>query len=89
MINTITIVNHLKYCSYGRRFVIVASQSLRNALLIPPTVSKEIELNISCYCILERLGRARYNGELTHGKYSLADVGGDPVLFHNHKYENA
>lgn len=72
-------------CRYGLKFVIVASQSLRNSLLVPPSSSKEIELNISCYCILERLGRARYNGELAQGKYSLADIGGNPVEFHNQK----
>lgn len=71
---------------YGRRLVIVASQSLRDSLLLPPSASKEIEINISSYCILERVGRARYNGELAQGKYSLADIGGDPVTFHTHKF---
>ncbi|XP_055298279.1 general transcription factor 3C polypeptide 1 isoform X2 [Sitodiplosis mosellana] len=71
--------------SYGRHLIIVASQSLRNSLLIPPTVSKEVEITISTYCILERVGRSRYNGELAQGKYSLADIGGDPVTFHSHK----
>lgn len=63
----------------------VASQSLRTSLLVPPTVSRDIDLSISNYCVLERLARARFNGELAHGKYSLADIGGDPVVFHNQK----
>lgn len=74
-----------KLFSYGRRLVIVASQSIRNSLLISPTIPREIELNIACYCVLERLGRARFNGELAHGKYSLADIGGDPITFHTLK----
>lgn len=71
--------------SYGRRLVIVASQSLRTSLLISPTVPRDIDLSIAGYCILERLGRARCNGELAQGKYSLADIGGDPIAFHSQK----
>lgn len=70
---------------YGRFLVIVGSQSLRTSLLLPSTVSRDIDLSISNYCILERLGRARYNGELAQGKYSLADIGGDPIAFHSQK----
>lgn len=70
---------------YGRYAVIVGSQSLRTSLLLPPTVCRDINLSISNYCMLERLARARYNGELAQGKYSLADVGGDPNIFHNQK----
>lgn len=73
------------YFRYGRYLVIVGSQSLRTSLLLPPTVPRDIDLSISNYCILERLARARYNGELAQGKYSLADIGGDPVAFHNQK----
>lgn len=63
----------------------VAIQSLRESLLIPKTIPNDIDLSISVYCILERLGRARYSGELTYGKYSLSDIGGDPITFHNQK----
>lgn len=70
---------------YGRRLIMVGSQSLRTSLLLPPTVSRDFDLSISNYCILERLARARYNGELAQGKYSLADIGGDPTVFHNQK----
>ncbi|XP_031625024.1 general transcription factor 3C polypeptide 1 [Contarinia nasturtii] len=70
---------------YGRRFVIVASQFLRDSLLIPPCVSKELDLTIIAYCILERVGRSRYNGEFAHGKWSLADIGGDAIGLHHQK----
>lgn len=74
------------FLRYGSRFVIVASQTLRESLLIPRTIdANNIELNIAVYCILERLGRARFNGELTHGKFSLQDIGGDPIAFHHSK----
>lgn len=76
------------YSSYGRRLVIVASQSLRTSLLLSPTVPRDIEISISNYCILERLARARYNGELANGKFSLADITNDPVGFHNQKWAN-
>lgn len=70
---------------YGRRLVIVASQSLRDSLLLPSTLPSDVEISILSYCILERLGRARYNGELAQGKFSLSDIGGDPVTFHFQK----
>lgn len=70
---------------YGGYLVIVASQSLRTSLLVPPTTPRDVDLTISNYCILERVARARYNGELAYGKYSLADIGGDPAVFHNQK----
>lgn len=71
---------------WSSRFVIVASQTLRESMLIPETLPRNIELSMPSYCILERLGRARHNGELAQGKYSLADIVGDPVNFHRHKY---
>lgn len=70
---------------YGRRLVIVASQSLRDSLLLPPTLATDIEITILSYCVLERLGRARFNGELAQGKFSLSDISGDPVAFHFQK----
>lgn len=70
---------------YGRRFVIVAAQSIRDNLLIPRGLSTDAEISISMYCILERLGRARYNGELNQGKYSLSDIVGDPIMAYSYK----
>lgn len=67
------------FSRYGRRFIIVASQSLRSNLLLPAKLPNDVEIDISMYCILERLGRARYNGELNQGKYSLSDISGDPM----------
>lgn len=67
------------------RFVIVASQTIRRAVLIPRTFSPDLKLTISNYCVLERLARSRYNGELANGKYSLAEIVGDPTHFHSIK----
>lgn len=71
--------------SYGRRLVIVAAQDIRNNLLLPANFPPDLELTISIYCILERLGRARYNGELNQGKYSLSDICGDPIAAYSFK----
>lgn len=75
----------LVFNRYGRQLVIVASQSLRDSLLLPPTLPNDVEISTATYCILERLGRARYNGELAQGKFSLFDIAGDPVTFHIQK----
>lgn len=48
-------------------------------------MQSDAEISILNYCILERLGRARYNGELAQGKFSISDIGGDPVAFHFQK----
>lgn len=60
----------------------VGSQALRESVLIPATITIETELTILQYCILERVGRARYNGEATQGKWSLSDIVRDAVNFH-------
>lgn len=78
-------ITSIEFFRYGRHLVIVGSQSLRTSLLLPSTIPRDIDLSISNYCILERLARARYNGELAHGKFSLADIAGDPIAFHNQK----
>lgn len=70
---------------WGRQFVIVASQDSRNSMLFPETTGSNIDLSISNYCLLERLARARYSGEVSNGKYSLADIVGDPTNFHSIK----
>jgi len=56
---------------WGNKFVVVGTQKLRESVLIPNTVSEMLELNTLQYCVLERIGRSRYNGELTH---SLGDM---------------
>lgn len=67
---------------WGLRLVMVASQSVRDFLLFPETVESNVEVVISYYCILERLGRARANGEISNGRFSLNDIVGDPTNFH-------
>lgn len=60
----------------------VASQQLRESILIPPTIYLDTDLTLLQYCILERVGRSRYNGEATQGKWSLCDIVRDSVTFH-------
>lgn len=62
--------------------MIVANQNLRNSVLIPKNVGREIELNNHAYCILERIGRSRYFGEATSGEFSLNDFIKDSKLLH-------
>lgn len=72
---------------YGRSLVIVASQLLRTRALIGVDVSPTLELTIMHYCFLERIGRARYHGEVTQGKLSLAALNEDPkTLFYHRKF---
>ncbi|KAK9981877.1 hypothetical protein ABG768_001400 [Culter alburnus] len=49
---------------WGERLVMVASAELRYRALIGPEGNPELKLPDLCYCILERLGRARWQGEL-------------------------
>ncbi|KAK2909570.1 hypothetical protein Q8A67_005407 [Cirrhinus molitorella] len=49
---------------WGERLVMVASQELRYRSLIGPEGNPELKLPDLCYCILERLGRSRWQGEL-------------------------
>ncbi|KAF7662374.1 hypothetical protein LDENG_00237400 [Lucifuga dentata] len=49
---------------YGRKLVIVASQALRFRALIGLESDPELKLTDDSYCILERVGRARWQGEL-------------------------
>lgn len=67
---------------WGRRLVIVASQDYRNSMLFPDSASNNTDITISNYCILERLGRARYSGEVSNGKYSLANIVSDSSNLH-------
>ncbi|KAJ4944248.1 hypothetical protein JOQ06_012793, partial [Pogonophryne albipinna] len=49
---------------YGRKLVVVACQTLRFRTLIGPESDPELKLNDDSYCVLERVGRARWQGEL-------------------------
>ncbi|XP_052863458.1 general transcription factor 3C polypeptide 1 [Anopheles cruzii] len=69
---------------YGRKFVVVASQRLRESFLIPPNCTHE--LTGIQYCMLEWIGRARFNGETSQGRFSLLDVTRESsTLFYNRK----
>ncbi|XP_076161731.1 general transcription factor 3C polypeptide 1 isoform X2 [Ptiloglossa arizonensis] len=71
---------------YGKKLVIVASQSARNHALMGDEVSPMLELNVTQYCFLERVGRSRYHGEVTQGKLSLNALKEDPKsLFYHRK----
>ncbi|XP_035702297.1 uncharacterized protein LOC110863338 isoform X2 [Folsomia candida] len=59
----------------GNRLVIVASQFLRESLLFQ--TSNQIDINGLQYCVVERVGRARYFGEQARGKTSLTVLGVD------------
>ncbi|KAG7208455.1 hypothetical protein KM043_014681 [Ampulex compressa] len=72
---------------YGQCLVIVASQSTRERALMGVGVCPTLELNITQYCFLERVGRSRYHGEVTQGKLSLSALKEDPKsLFYHRKY---
>ncbi|KAL4624441.1 general transcription factor 3C polypeptide 1 [Arapaima gigas] len=49
---------------WGHKLVVVASQEVRYRALIGLEGDSELKLNDYSYCILERLGRARWQGEL-------------------------
>uniref|UniRef100_A0A8C2F2K1 General transcription factor IIIC subunit 1 n=1 Tax=Cyprinus carpio TaxID=7962 RepID=A0A8C2F2K1_CYPCA len=49
---------------WSERLVLVASQERRYRALIGDEGNPELKLPDLCYCILERLGRARWQGEL-------------------------
>lgn len=50
---------------FGNRLVLVASQSVRNFVLISHDTNPNFELSDVSYCLLERIGRSRRCGELT------------------------
>lgn len=68
--------------SYNQRLVIVANQSMRNSVLIPKNAGQECDINNHAYCILERIGRSRYFGELTSGPFSINCFIKDSKLLH-------
>lgn len=71
---------------WGFRLVLVASQSVRSAALMGDDVDPCLEFTPMHFCILERIGRARFHGEVTQGKISLHCTGEDPKsLFYYRK----
>ncbi|XP_035993309.1 general transcription factor 3C polypeptide 1 [Fundulus heteroclitus] len=61
---------------YGRTLVVVASQSLRFRTLIGSENDPELKLSNESYCVLERVGRGRWQGEIQsdlHGGLFKAD----------------
>ncbi|CAG2163821.1 unnamed protein product [Oppiella nova] len=57
--------------TYGaQRFVLVANQSQRTRALMGTYCDADIDLTAIQYCILERIGRHRFLGEITVGKES-------------------
>ncbi|KAJ4449055.1 hypothetical protein ANN_00450, partial [Periplaneta americana] len=69
------------------KLVLVATQQARNTALMGHNVNPSMELTAMQYCVLERIGRSRYLGEVTQGKVSLQLVGEDPkALFYHRKF---
>lgn len=58
---------------FGQSLVIVASQYLRGKAPIEGSRSPTCELPILQYCLLERVKRARYVGEMTVIKNNIKD----------------
>lgn len=81
-INLLTYNSNRFNFRYKQKFVIVASQTMRNSVLIPKNAGCECDINNHAYCILERIGRSRYFGEATSGAFSLNDLVKDSKLLH-------
>ncbi|CAL8071448.1 unnamed protein product [Orchesella dallaii] len=56
---------------FGSRLIIIANQSVREKALFGTNFRKYQGLSIAQYCVMERIGRSRYKGEITRGKISL------------------
>lgn len=76
------VVKHMTYAEVAQRWnhqlVLVASQAARFQALCNSDVNPNLELTAMQYCVLERIGRSRYHGEVTQGKVSLQVIGEDP-----------
>ncbi|XP_029009118.1 general transcription factor 3C polypeptide 1 [Betta splendens] len=62
---------------YGRKLVAVASQTLRFRTLIGSESDPDLKLSDDSYCLLERVGRSRWEGELQrdlHGNSFKTDA---------------
>ncbi|XP_006148317.1 general transcription factor 3C polypeptide 1 isoform X1 [Tupaia chinensis] len=60
------------YNRWGRKLIIVASQEMRYRALIGAEGDPDLKLPDFSYCILERLGRSRWQGELQRDLHSSA-----------------
>ena len=70
------------------RTVLVASQALRNEALLGPNMDPMLCEMLSAmeFCIVERIGRARELGEVSHGKLSLQSMKRSPKdMFYHRK----
>lgn len=54
-------------------------------MLIPKNLNREVDLTNAVYCLLERIGRSRYFGEMTSGKCSINEYVKDSKLLHYHR----
>ncbi|XP_003795798.1 general transcription factor 3C polypeptide 1 [Otolemur garnettii] len=57
---------------WGKKLIIVASQAIRYRALIGQEGDPDLKLPDFSYCILERLGRSRWQGELQRDLHSTA-----------------
>ncbi|XP_014666558.1 PREDICTED: general transcription factor 3C polypeptide 1-like [Priapulus caudatus] len=70
--------------TWGDGLVIVASQPCRELSIYGPEQRPALEINDLQYCILERVGRSRYLGEVTLGLASLTVFGESPKSMFYH-----
>uniref|UniRef100_H9GNA3 Ral transcription factor IIIC subunit 1 n=1 Tax=Anolis carolinensis TaxID=28377 RepID=H9GNA3_ANOCA len=67
---------------WGERLVLVASQALRHRTLIGWEGDPDLKLPDFSYCILERLGRARWQGELQRDLSTSFKVDAGKLHYH-------
>ncbi|KAF5280382.1 hypothetical protein FQR65_LT03191 [Abscondita terminalis] len=71
---------------YGACLVLVGTQKMRQNAICNCTTDPLIEFTSMQYCLLERIARSRFLGEITQGKVSLNVMSKDPkVIFYNRK----
>ncbi|KAF5888566.1 general transcription factor 3C polypeptide 1 isoform X1 [Clarias magur] len=70
--NTPRVTLQEAHAQWGEKLVMVASQQVRIRALIGPEGNPELRLSDLSYCILERLGRARWQGELQKDLQTIA-----------------
>lgn len=68
--------------SRGNFLVIVADQRARSKAICCYEFNPVTELGVIQYCILERIARSRYEGEVTQGKRGLQVVTDDPKMLY-------
>ncbi|CAH1403595.1 unnamed protein product [Nezara viridula] len=66
----------------GNHLIIVANQNTRTRAICSMDFNPLTELGVIQYCILERIGRSRYQGEVTQGKRGLQVVTDDPKMLY-------